>query len=68
MIRRAILKTKSPLSQREREIARLSKERLSVKEIAGKLFISEATVRTIQRNVYRKLDIHMKSELYTIEL
>ncbi len=67
-IRRAILKTKSPLSQREREVARLSKERLSVKEIADKLYISEATVRTIQRNVYRKLDIHTKSELYTIEL
>lgn len=67
-VRKAILKTKSPLSLREREVARLSQERLSVKEIADKLYISESTVRTIQRNMYRKLDIHTKSELYTIEL
>ncbi len=67
-IRKAILKAKSPLSQREREVARLSQERLSVKEIAEKLYISESTVRTIQRNLYRKLDIHTKSELYVIEL
>jgi LuxR family maltose regulon positive regulatory protein len=56
------------LSQREREVARLTQERLSVKEIADKLYISESTVRTIQRNMYRKLDIHAKSELYMLEL
>jgi DNA-binding CsgD family transcriptional regulator len=68
VIRKAFLKTKSSLSQREREVARLTQERLSVKEIADKLYISESTVRTIQRNLYRKLDIHTKSELYTLEL
>ena len=63
VIKKAVLQTKSSLTPREREIARLAKERLSAKEIADKLFISEATVRTILRSVYSKLDIHSKSEL-----
>jgi len=63
IIRKAVLQTKSSLTPREREIARFAKERLSAKEIADKLYISEATVRTILRSVYSKLDIHSKSEL-----
>ena len=63
VIKKAILQIKSPLTPREREIASLAKERLSAKEIAGRLFISDATVRTILRNVYSKLDIHSKTEL-----
>lgn len=63
MIRKAIISDKSPLTPREREIAKLARERLSAKEIADKLYISEATVRTILRNVYSKLNIHSKTEL-----
>ena len=62
-IRKTILKEKSPLTPREREIALLAKERFSAKEIADKLYISEMTVRATLRNVYSKLDIHTKSEL-----
>ncbi len=63
LIRRAVLQSKSSLTPREREIAVLARDRLSAREIAGRLFISEATVRTILRNVYSKLDVHSKTEL-----
>lgn len=62
-IKKAIFQAKSPLTAREREIALLARERLSAKEIADKLYIAEATVKTILKNVYGKLDIHSKSEL-----
>jgi LuxR family maltose regulon positive regulatory protein len=67
IIKKALLQTKSPLTPREREIAQLAKDRFSAKEIAGKLYISETTVRTILRNVYSKLDIHSKTELFCKE-
>lgn len=67
LIRKAVLQTKSSLTPREREIAGLAKERFSAKEIADRLYISEATVRTILRNVYSKLDVHSKSELNSRE-
>ena len=63
IIKKAVMQTKSSLTPREREIAHYAKERLSAKEIADKLYISEATVRTILRSVYSKLDIHSKTEL-----
>ncbi len=63
IIRKAIAHDKSPLTPREREIALLAKERLSSKEIADKLYISEMTVRSTLRNVYSKLDVHSRSEL-----
>ena len=62
-LQKALLHEKSPLTPREREIAQLAKERLSAKEIACRLYISDATVRTILRNVYSKLDVHSKAEL-----
>ncbi|MPM52027.1 hypothetical protein SDC9_98780 [bioreactor metagenome] len=62
-IRRAVFQTKSNLTPREREVAELARERLSVREIALKLFISEATVKTILKSVYSKLEIHSKAEL-----
>ncbi len=67
IIKKALLKTKTPLTPREREIAQFAKARLSTREIAGKLFISENTVRTTLRNIYFKLEIHSKSELGTKE-
>ncbi|HWR62704.1 MAG TPA: LuxR C-terminal-related transcriptional regulator, partial [Clostridia bacterium] len=51
VIKKAILPAKSPLTPREREIAQLARNRLSAREIAGRLYISEATVRTILRNI-----------------
>ncbi len=47
-----IISDKTPLTPREREIA-------------DRLYISEATVRTILRSVYSKLDIHSKIKLDT---
>ncbi|MDL2209472.1 LuxR C-terminal-related transcriptional regulator [Desulfovibrio sp. OttesenSCG-928-O18] len=52
-----------PLTAREREVARLAKERLSAEEIAVRLAISKNTVNTILKSVYKKLGIHTKSEL-----
>ncbi len=68
IIRKALQPVKSSLTPREREVALLARDRLSSKEIAGKLFISEATVKTILKNTYNKLSIHSKSELALIEL
>ncbi|PWJ50927.1 LuxR C-terminal-related transcriptional regulator [Faecalicatena contorta] len=65
IIRKAIIQDKSPLTPREREMAQLAKERLSAKEIADKLYISEMTVKATLRSVYSKLDIHSKAELLT---
>lgn len=63
VIKKALEEAKSPLTPREKEIALLAKERFSIKEIADQLYISTATVKTILKNVYNKLDIHSKSEL-----
>lgn len=63
IIKKAIHQDKSPLTPREREIALLAKERLSAKEIADKLYISDMTVKATLRNVYSKLDIHSRTEL-----
>ncbi len=67
MIRKAAQQKKSPLTPREREVAHLAKNRISSREIANKLYISEATVKTILRSVYSKLDIHSRSELASKE-
>jgi len=47
-----------PLSQRERQILELLAERLSNKEIAGKLHISTVTVKRHAANIYQKLGVH----------
>lgn len=62
-IRKAVFQSRSPLSRREREVALLARERLSNKEIADKLYISDMTVKTILQNIYDKLDVHSKFEL-----
>ncbi len=67
IILNALYQVKSPLTPREREVAVLAKDRLSHKEIAEKLYISRATVRTILYNAYSKLGIHSKTELYNID-
>lgn len=67
MIKKAVIQAKSPLTPREREIANLAKSRLSAREIADELYISELTVRATLRSVYSKLDIHSKNELVSKE-
>jgi len=56
------------LSPREKEVARFAQKRLISKEIADKLFISEATVRTVMKSIYSKLGVHSKSELSAMDL
>ncbi|MEZ4647565.1 MAG: response regulator transcription factor [Candidatus Eisenbacteria bacterium] len=52
----------SPLTERETEILRHLCEGKSYKEIAADLFISERTVHSHLKNVYRKLEVHSKTE------
>ena len=67
-IKKSLVHSKSPLTPREREVALYAQQRFSAKDIAKILFISDATVRTILRNVYSKLNIHSKSDLYSMDL
>ncbi len=62
-IKKALLKAGSPLTPREREVALLAQNRLSNKEIANKLYISEKTIKTFLQSIYIKLDVHSKAEL-----
>lgn len=64
---RAILRVEakgsSLLTPREREVAKLAKERLSAHEIAEALGITVNTANTILKNIYRKLEINSKLAL-----
>jgi DNA-binding NarL/FixJ family response regulator len=51
------------LTRRERDVAGLAVQGLSVKEIAAKLFVGERTVETHLGNVYAKLGVESKLEL-----
>jgi len=51
------------LTQREYEIALLLSERLSMQEVADRLFISPRTVEKHAENIYAKLGIRKKQEL-----
>ena len=59
----ARLKKRSTLSPREREVALLAKERLSVEEMAVALHVSPNTIKARLKNVYRKLGVKGKAEL-----
>ncbi len=67
-MRQALSGTRSVLSVRQREVALLLKEGLSVKKIAEKLFITENTVKSITKTVYEKLGVHSRIELTKISL
>ena len=54
------------LSNREMEIIRLISQGLTNKEIAGKLFISEFTVSTHRKNIFRKTDTHNVASLLAL--
>jgi LuxR family maltose regulon positive regulatory protein len=48
------------LSPRETEVLRLSAEGLTRDEIAGRLFVSQGTVKTHLQNIYQKLEVSGK--------
>lgn len=51
-----------PLTGREAEILDLLAKRYSNKEIAAKLFISPTTVKRYTINIYKKLNVHSRSQ------
>ena len=55
-----------PLSEREHEIANTLLDGLSYKMIAEKMFISIDTVRSHIRNIYKKLNVTSKSQLFNM--
>ncbi|MGI6076470.1 MAG: response regulator [Pyramidobacter sp.] len=57
-----------PLSPREREVLLLSSKGLPVKEVAGKLFITERTVQAHLSSVYAKFGAKNKTEALIIAL
>ena len=50
----------SLMTAREKDVARLARDRLSVEEIASALQVSPNTVKTLLKNVYRKLGVKGK--------
>jgi DNA-binding NarL/FixJ family response regulator len=53
----------SNLTEREKEILQLLIKGNSYKEIAGAIFISVETLNSHIKNIYRKLNVHSRSEL-----
>jgi DNA-binding NarL/FixJ family response regulator len=51
------------LTQRELEVARLVVDRRTNPEIARTLFLSEKTVETHMRNIFRKLDVSSRADV-----
>ncbi|WP_448634629.1 response regulator transcription factor [Pedobacter panaciterrae] len=56
------------ISEREIEIIRLVVNGLTSAEIAGKLFISEHTVKTHRKNIFRKMGINSTGQLATFAI
>jgi LuxR family transcriptional regulator, maltose regulon positive regulatory protein len=52
----------APLTKRETRILRYLPSNLSAHEIADELYLSSNTVRTHLRHLYRKLDVHTRSQ------
>lgn len=55
--------TRSLLTRREHEIARLIAGELNTREIAGRLFLSERTVETHVTHIFNKLGINSRAQL-----
>lgn len=54
------------LSPREREVALLLRSDGRARDIAERLFVSETTINSHIRNIYRKCDIHSRVELVSL--
>ena len=50
------------LTDRERDVLRLLPSRLSLREIAGELFVSQNTLKFHLRVIYRKLGVNSRAE------
>ena len=53
----------SHITERGKEILALLMKGLSYKEIAAMIFVSIETLNTHIKNIYRKLNVHSRSEL-----
>jgi ATP/maltotriose-dependent transcriptional regulator MalT len=53
----------APLTERELQVARLVVDRKTNSEIAAELFLSQKTVETHLRNIFRKIDVSSRVEL-----
>lgn len=51
------------LSNREAEVAELVTQGLSNKEVAGKLFVTEKTVKFHLTNIYKKMNVKSRAQL-----
>jgi DNA-binding NarL/FixJ family response regulator len=51
------------ITEREKEIIKLICESYSAKEIASKIYISESTVKTHRRNIFKKLQVSSTPQL-----
>jgi len=60
---RNLLLHESNLTEREKDILHLLIKGLSYKEIASTIFISVETLNSHIKNIYRKLNVHSRSEL-----
>jgi DNA-binding NarL/FixJ family response regulator len=65
---RCTKKAAEPLTPWERKIALLAKQWLTVPEIAARLSLTENTVKSAMKVIYRKLDIHSRPELSGVDL
>jgi DNA-binding CsgD family transcriptional regulator len=61
--RRDPIESRSNLTASELRVARLAAEGTTNREIAQALFLTENTIETHLRSVFRKLDIHSRSQL-----
>ena len=50
------------LSDRERSVFRMLRSRLTLREIAGELYLSPNTVKTHTQSIYRKLGVSSRAE------
>ena len=61
--RRDPIESRSNLTASELRVARLAADGMTNREIAQALFLTENTIETHLRSVFRKLDIHSRSQL-----